>query len=511
MSIRSNRGSRSWRRAVGFRIGAIILGLLPLVMLEFVLRAGGWGRPGDVDDPYVGFASTSPLFQLTADGQSYEIAPGRLEYFRPESFSARKGPREFRIFCLGGSTVQGRPYSTETSFTAWLELNLKAADDRREWNVINCGGVSYASYRLTPILRETLAYQPDLYILYTGHNEFLEERTYGEIRRHAMYSDGRLAAMVRRTHLYGLSRSAWEQWWEDDHPAEPRPILPGEVDALLDYRGGLEAYHHDEVWREAVVEHYKFNLCQMVGLVRDAGVPLLFVDPISNQKDSPPFKVEHAPKLSAASKAEFDQRWNEVFPQETNRSDPPAPKDLGQVTSAERIDLLGEASRIDPFHAAAHFALARALESAGRRHEAAAEYVAARETDVCPLRMIEPLHRALRSVATQTGTPLLDANNIIAGDTPVGLIGDEWLVDHVHPSVASHQRLAAGIFDQLVSMGVIETNAEVEQRRAILYARHLESLDPAYFERGKQRLAGLRMWAEGRANKVRNGPVEHHP
>ncbi|MCA9224767.1 MAG: SGNH/GDSL hydrolase family protein, partial [Planctomycetales bacterium] len=176
MSIRSNRGSRSWRRAVGFRIGAIVLGLLPLVMLEFVLRAGGWGRPGDVDDPYVGFASTSPLFQLTADGQSYEIAPGRLEYFRPESFPARKGPGEFRIFCLGGSTVQGRPYSTETSFTAWLELHLKAADDRREWNVINCGGVSYASYRLTPILRETLAYQPDLYILYTGHNEFLEER-----------------------------------------------------------------------------------------------------------------------------------------------------------------------------------------------------------------------------------------------------------------------------------------------------------------------------------------------
>ncbi|MCA9210973.1 MAG: hypothetical protein KDA55_21590, partial [Planctomycetales bacterium] len=227
--------------------------------------------------------------------------------------------------------------------------------------------------------------------------------------------------------------------------------------------------------------------------------------------DTPPFKVEHAPKLSAASKAEFDQRWNEVFPQETNRSDPPAARDLGQVTSAERIDLLGEASRIDPFHAAAHFALARALESAGRRHEAAAEYVAARETDVCPLRMIEPLHRALRSVATQTGTPLLDANNIIAGDTPVGLIGDEWLVDHVHPSVASHQRLAAGIFDQLVSMGVVETNAEVDQRRAILYARQLESLDPAYFERGKQRLAGLRMWAEGRANKVRNGPVEDHP
>ena len=85
-------------------------------------------------------------------------------------------------YCLGGSTVQGRPYAIETSFTTWLELNLRTADPRYQWEVVNCGGVSYASYRLVPILRELLAYEPDLFIICTGHNEFLEDRTYASVK-----------------------------------------------------------------------------------------------------------------------------------------------------------------------------------------------------------------------------------------------------------------------------------------------------------------------------------------
>ena len=63
---------------------------------------------------------------------------------------------------LGGSTVQGRPFSIETAFSTWLELSLTAADPSRIWQVVNCGGVSYASYRLAPIVDESSCYKPDL-------------------------------------------------------------------------------------------------------------------------------------------------------------------------------------------------------------------------------------------------------------------------------------------------------------------------------------------------------------
>src|SRR5690606_6623553 len=123
-----------------------------------------------------------PLFVANPETGNYEIPEARQVYFRPESFPIRKGLGEYRIFCLGGSTVQGRPYSVETSFTTWLEISLHAADPSRKWNVVNCGGVSYASYRLAPILEEVLRYEPDMIVLCTGHNEFLEDRTYRGVK-----------------------------------------------------------------------------------------------------------------------------------------------------------------------------------------------------------------------------------------------------------------------------------------------------------------------------------------
>ena len=149
-----------------FRLAAVLLSLLPLLVCELVFIALGWGRPGEVEDPYVGFDEQRPLF--VRRGGNYEIPESRQEFFQPASFAAEKPAGTFRIFCLGGSTVQGRPYATETSFTAWLALNLQAAEDSRRWEVVNCGGVSYASYRLVPILRELLAHEPDLFVIYTG-------------------------------------------------------------------------------------------------------------------------------------------------------------------------------------------------------------------------------------------------------------------------------------------------------------------------------------------------------
>src|SRR5258706_16184905 len=70
---------------------------------------------------------------------------------------------------------------------------MAGSDRSRRLQGVNCGGVSYASYRLAPIVREVLNYQPDLVIVATGENEFLEDRTYHSVK----------------------SRSAFRAWIED--------------------------------------------------------------------------------------------------------------------------------------------------------------------------------------------------------------------------------------------------------------------------------------------------------
>src|SRR5690606_36651928 len=103
-----------------------------------------------------------------------------------QSFPARKQPGTFRIFTLGGSTTYGHPWRASTSFSGWLRELLAGLDTSaggpRRFEVINAGGISYASYRATRLAAELARFEPDLFVVYNGHNEFLEERTYREAR-----------------------------------------------------------------------------------------------------------------------------------------------------------------------------------------------------------------------------------------------------------------------------------------------------------------------------------------
>ena len=161
----------SKKRKILFHLATVVVVISPLVVGELVVRLCIPAPAISLDDPYVSFSGIRPLFVPDSTGTRLETAKERLLCFCPQSFNAVKGPDTFRIFCLGGSTVQGRPYAVETSFTTWLKLNLEAARPQTDFEVINCGGISYASYRLVPIMSEVLKYKPDLFIIYTGHNE----------------------------------------------------------------------------------------------------------------------------------------------------------------------------------------------------------------------------------------------------------------------------------------------------------------------------------------------------
>lgn len=131
-------------------------------------------------DPQVGFARQPRLFvESRAEGGEVAMAtaPNKLRFFNTQRFAKRKADGTYRIFCLGGSTTYGRPYNDKTSFCGWLRVLLPAADRSRQWEVINADGISYASDRVLNVARELTAYEPDLLLVYTGQNEFLERRT----------------------------------------------------------------------------------------------------------------------------------------------------------------------------------------------------------------------------------------------------------------------------------------------------------------------------------------------
>jgi hypothetical protein len=481
------------RKRLLFRVAAVLLGLLPLFVAEIALRVFDLGRPTDYADPFVGFSDVHPLFVLNPETGRYEIPPSRQSHFRPESFLADKPADEFRIFVLGGSTVQGRPYAIETSFTTWLELSLNAADRSRRWEVVNCGGISYASYRLVPILQEAIARQADLVIVCTGQNEFLEDRTYGHIK-----SAPTLLAwpqrQVSRLRTYTLFREGVLRLTGHKANELPpdRPLLPAETDALLDWKGGIAKYHRDLEWQDDVITHFAFNLRRMADLARGGGVPLLFVMEVSNL-DWAPFKPEHRAGITEAERQEYQSLLDE------------ARRRSGQSLT-EALDLLHRAAQIDDQHALVHFEMGRVYKLMDRLDEAKAALVKAKDLDVCTLRMLERMKDVFHAAAADTGTPLVDADALIAARSRGGIPGDQWLVDHVHPTLEGHQLLATELVGEMTRQGFLRPTTGWETERDRAYKEHLARLareDPAYYTRGQLRMYAEQRWARGLADKER--------
>jgi len=479
---RPRAASRGWRRVV-FPLLAVSLGLAVIAALELLLWAFDIADPADVQDPLVGFGQTRSLFELGRDKQQYQTAASRSVYFGTQRFPAKKPAGQFRAFCLGGSTVRGRPYRTETSLAKWLELELAGRSPDRDFQVVNCGGLSYASYRLVPVLREVLEYEPDLIVLATGHNEFLEDRTFQDIKTRS----GARRWLEERVFRLRLARLIGQLKTPQPAAKETGKELPKDVEATLDKASGYASYHRNEAWRNQVVEQFDTSLNTLVTMCRDAGIPLVLVQLGCNLRDCPPFKSEHRDDL----KPEDEQKWQQAFEAGTKAEEHDIPKALEHYRRAEKLD--------DQF-ALLHFRMAQCLDFLGEFDTAHAAYVRAVELDICPLRKLSAVGEILARTAGQTQVPLVDAESAIRQASQNGIPGFREYVDHVHPSIGMHQLIGRLVADQVIAEGWVTASDEWPQdaqsrSRRQVFLQHFNDLGPTYLSNGSRRLGWLEDWA----------------
>ncbi len=418
---------------------------------------------------------------------AWEIPRERFNFFQPDSFLAKKPSGVRRIFVLGGSTVQGRPYSIETSFATWLRLRLEAASPETDFEVVNCGGVSYASYRVAKILDEVLDHQPDAIVVYTGHNEFLEDREYADVR--GMSGSRRWISRAASK----LKTVSWIQSKLSGSSIAPSSMA-AEVDARLDHIGGLRRYQRDPSWRSGVESHFDATLRRMVTATKRANVPLVLCVPASELVNTPPFKVQQRAGLSPSQSSAFHDAWNI------------AQDNL--VDMGERLSACAACLAIDPEHAGANYIAGRLHHLRGETAMSLRYLTAARDFDVCPLRATTPIVQAVIDIASEYRIPLvntveqLDQRNSDGIRIPDGIADPEFFVDHLHPTVAGHQEIGEAIAVEIETLAWFRPTPDAEPRYRTLIEQHLASLGEEYYARGRQRLEGLRRWAAGRAGKL---------
>jgi Flp pilus assembly protein TadD len=484
-SRHTDRRRLPWWKKLAF---SVVTTLLFFAMLEGGLALLGVEPAMDLSDPFVGFAGSSPVFvpdTISGNAPRMVTAPNKLAWFNQQSFPRHKAAKTRRVFCLGGSTTYGRPYDDSTSFAGWLRELLPRVAPETRWEVINAGGVSYASYRVARLATELVKYEPDLFIVYTGHNEFLEDRTYADLKQTPAIRQGVMAA-VSRTRTGELARRLLVG--QRNPNADGRFQLSDDVNTVLDHTVGPTTYKRDVEQRQRILEHFEINLRRIVATVRSAGAEVVLVTPASNLKDCSPFKSQHSDEMSEQAV----QSWAQLFEQarQLDRS--------GKFEDA--LLAYRRAENLDPLFAELHWRTGRVLLKLERFEEARVAFARAIDEDVCPLRAVTEITRIIHRTADRLNVPLVDFEQLMARQSRQeqghGSPGDEYFLDHVHPTISTNGQLAAAIVEQLIETDMIQARSAPTERMLAEVSQRIESrIDTRQHAIALRNLAKVLNWA----------------
>jgi len=421
-----------------FGLASVLLffGLIEILLLVLGVRTLLAER-----DPFRGFAEGAGVYELADDRPVYRTdARALVHSFNYQEFSAPKSREGFRIFSLGGSSTFGFPWGADVAFPRLLGDALGASWPDRQVESINSGAMSYGTHRLRILVRELLEYEPDVLIVYSGHNEFVEERFYRDVlgRRTGLDPAKR---MLYRWRLYSVLIRARERARSAATAPTPGERSTGELIGLDVVREETVGVGETEVAR--VLARLEENLRALIDAGAEAGVPIVLCTVPSNVEGWAPNGSSFGSGVSPEDRRVVERQLRAAR----------TSLEGNQVEAAVRE--LESARDLAPGHAEVHYRLGQAYQALERWKDARNSFERARDTDSQPARAIGPINETIRRVAASSGAILVDVERRLGEHTTHGLLGFNLFEDYVHPKPRGHQLIALEIWRIFQERGLV--------------------------------------------------------
>ncbi len=249
-------------------VRVLVYSLLPLILLLGVLEGGArlleWVRPPLPTDYGMGFDDDSRVFMPAGVLRPVMTTRPQKEIsFRSQSFPTPKPANTYRIFFLGESNVNYINWNLQD-----LAQRLGAADpQKRHFEIINMGGLAYGSHRLLKVAQEIAHYEPDLLLVYIGHNEFeeLEQQELAAPQRAAVQRQVYRSAFMRLLRDTAANARITYMRLRMFHAK-----LPPEVNYLATFGRDFSSAEIDQR-----MASYRRNMGDILSLFRDRQVPVV--------------------------------------------------------------------------------------------------------------------------------------------------------------------------------------------------------------------------------------------
>lgn len=350
----------------------------------------------------------------------------------PVAFPAEKAPATIRIFVLGESAAYGDP-QPEFGLSRMLEALLGGKFPESRFEVVNTAITAINSHALLPLAKDCASQQPDALVLYMGNNEVV-----GPFGAGTVFGSPRASLGLIRANL-ALKTLRTGQLLDSLVSR-----LRSGADTNREW-GGMAMFMAHQVRQDApemrgVYEHFARNLGDILNEGHRHGVKLAVGTVASNLRDCAPFASLHRSDLPDSALAD----WERLFQQAR------AAEQAGRP--AEACDFFREASRIDDSFADLQFEWGQACLSSGKKDEAVAHLVRARDADALRFRADTRLNEIVRREAAKReaeGIGLVDAERVLAAQSRNSLPGDELFYEHVHLTFEGNYELAVAFGDEL--------------------------------------------------------------
>ncbi len=401
----------------------------PFILLgvsEGVLRLCGMGGHAPIVN-VIGEFRGAQLATLSINGAaSYfdrtQATPGSIGVY---TFSIPKPKNTFRVLLAGASAIKGYPQPIGLANSAFLREMLSDVWPDRSVEILNLGTTAVATFPVLDMLTQMLEYEPDLVVVYAGHNEFFGAYGVGSAQ-----SGGSTPGAIRFAHwrnglglVKGLSR-----------------LFAGGNDssgrALMEAMVGQSNIPPDSPLRDAAARNAGVHIGQMIERCQSAGVPVLVCTLPSNEKDLAPVGESNVSHLDASQQSKL-----KLLVAEGKSKTDSAPK--------VAIEKLLQALQISPDHARVHFLLGKAYLADDDNTSAAEHFRKAIDCDTMPWRAPSTTIKQIVQAAKEHDAPLCDVQNEFRNASPDGIVGSELMDDHVHFSLRGQELLARTIIKTL--------------------------------------------------------------
>ncbi|HUN60777.1 MAG TPA: tetratricopeptide repeat protein [Candidatus Sulfotelmatobacter sp.] len=393
---------RVWILRIAF---ALVAPVLLLVLLEGGLRLFHVGYSTALMEPCTIHGQPASCYNLFFPAPYFP--PGIIKAPQFFSIPAMKSQSTYRIVVLGESAAEGDP-DPAYGFSRYLEIMLRSRFPGAKFEMINTGMVAINSHVIRDIAQQLAAYQPDLFIVYSGSNEVVGPYGPGTVLTSSSMNPAliRTSIFLRSTRLGQLLTTA----------SSRRSEWRG-MEMFLDKQVRADSPRLQPAYR-----NFAINLKDIADSAQNAGAHVLLSTVATNLRDSAPFGSLHREGLSVDARNKWDSLVRQGIALEIAGS------------NAEALQAYESAAKLDDQYAELHFRMARCLSALGDYAAANGHFVRARDLDTLRFRADSRINEIIRSVAASSGphVQLLDAQSLFAENSRNGVAGNELLYDHVH-------------------------------------------------------------------------------